>query len=203
MSRLYAVKINVTSFSRVVLVGFQQGSAVTLITNSINFFGPAVQIMANYSVCVVHSTLFTFNIGSLVNQVPFLSHSLIWFLFHKMHLFLLIQIVEFNFIFKISVQYFFNLFNFNQRVIALQYCVDQYESAMVTCMSPPTWTSLPSPIPFHPSRLNWAPDLNSLYHTANICQVSNFAYGNIYVSVLLSQFIPPSPSPSVSTSLFS
>ena len=77
VSRLYAVKINVTSFSRVVLVGFQQGSAVTLITNSINFFGPAVQIMANYSVCVVHSTLFTFNIGSLVNQVPFLSHSLI------------------------------------------------------------------------------------------------------------------------------
>ena len=74
---------------------------------------------------------------------------------------------------------------------------------MVTCMSPPTWTSLPSPIPFHPSRLNWAPDLNSLYHTANICQVSNFAYGNIYVSVLLSQFIPPSPSPAVCASLCS
>ena len=48
VSRLYDVKIYVASCSRVVLVGFQQGPAVTLITNSINFFGPAVQIMANY-----------------------------------------------------------------------------------------------------------------------------------------------------------
>ena len=30
-----------------------------------------------------------------------------------------------------------------------------------------------------------------------------FAYSNVYVSVLLSQFVPPSPSPTVSSSLFS
>ena len=30
-----------------------------------------------------------------------------------------------------------------------------------------------------------------------------FTYGNVYVSMLFSQFIPPSPSPTVSTSVFS
>ena len=36
-----------------------------------------------------------------------------------------------------------------------------------------------------------APDLSSLCHIANLHWLSNFTYGNVYVSLLLSQFIPP------------
>ena len=58
-----------------------------------------------------------------------------------------------------------------------------------------------SHLPPHPTPLGChrAPDLSSLHHTANFHWLSNFTYGNIYVSLLLSQFVPPSP---VSTSLF-
>ena len=47
----------------------------------------------------------------------------------------------------------------------------------------------------HPTPLGChrAPDLGSLRHTANFHWLSNFTYGNMYVSILLSQFIPPSP----------
>ena len=57
----------------------------------------------------------------------------------------------------------------------------------------------------HPTPLDClrAPDLSSLCHTANFHWVYNFSYGNVHVSMLLSQFVPPSPSPSVPSSLFS
>ena len=45
--------------------------------------------------------------------------------------------------------------------------------------------------------------LSSLYHTANSHWLSLFPYGNVYVSMLLSPFTPPSPSYTVSTSLLS
>ena len=43
----------------------------------------------------------------------------------------------------------------------------QHESATGIHMSPPSWTSLPSPSPSHPSRLLQSPCLSSLSHTAN------------------------------------
>ena len=46
------------------------------------------------------------------------------------------------------------------------------------------------------------PDLSSLSQTANFHGLSIFTYGNIYVSMLLSHSVSPSPSPIVSTSLF-
>ena len=68
---------------------------------------------------------------------------------------------------------------------------------------------LPFELPCHltpwptPLSCHRAPDLSSLHHTADFHWVSNFIYDNVYVSMLLFQFISSSPSPSVSTSLFS
>ena len=43
----------------------------------------------------------------------------------------------------------------------------------------------------HPTPLGChrAPDLGSLRHTANFHWLSNFTYGNVYISILLSQFV--------------
>ena len=60
-------------------------------------------------------------------------------------------------------------------------------------VSPPTWTSLPSPTPPHPSRLSQSARLSSLLYS-NFPLASYFTYGNVYVSMLLSQLVPPSPS---------
>jgi len=48
-----------------------------------------------------------------------------------------------------------------------------------------------------------APALSSLCYTANSHWLSDFTHGDVYVSMLLSQFVPPSPPRSVFTSLFS
>ena len=66
---------------------------------------------------------------------------------------------------------FYNSFISNWRIIALQYCVSFcHMSRWISTgihMSSPSWTSLLHPIPFYPSRLQRAPDLSSLSHTAN------------------------------------
>ena len=46
-------------------------------------------------------------------------------------------------------------------------------------------------------------DLSSLCHIVNSHWLSNFTHGNVYVSMLLSSFVPPSPPPTVSKGLFS
>ena len=78
-----------------------------------------------------------------------------------------------------------------------------HEPAMAICMPLPC--EPPSPLPLQPPALccHRAPDLSSLSHTANFQWLSNFTYSNVYVSTVLSQFIPPSPSLAVSTSLTS
>ena len=60
---------------------------------------------------------------------------------------------------------------------------------------PPSGTSLPSPTPSHPSRLSqntWF-ELPVLYSKFPLAIY--FTHYNVNVSMLLSQFIPPSPSP--------
>ena len=54
----------------------------------------------------------------------------------------------------------------------------------------------PSHLPPHPTPLGYhrALDLSSLHDRLNFNWLSNFTYGNVYVSMLLSQFFPPSPS---------
>ena len=57
-------------------------------------------------------------------------------------------------------------------------------------------------LPSHPSRLSQSPALRSLSHTANSCWLS-LSHVVVCVSMLRSPFVPPSPVPRVSTSLFS
>ena len=85
--------------------------------------------------------------------------------------------------------------------IVLVSATHQHESATGIRTSPPSWTSLPPPTPSQPSRLLQSHGLSSLSHTANshwLC----ILHMVMYVSVVLSQFVPPSPSPTVTTSLF-
>ena len=61
---------------------------------------------------------------------------------------------------------------FNWRIIALQCCIfstiHQHESAIGIHMAPPSWTSVPPPIPHHPpSRLSQGTWLSTLPHTTN------------------------------------
>ena len=66
----------------------------------------------------------------------------------------------------------------------------RHESAMGLYMS------TPSQLPPYPTPLccQRSLDLSSLHHTENFHWLSNFAYGNAYISALLSQFVPPCPS---------
>ena len=80
-----------------------------------------------------------------------------------------------------------NLIIFHQKIIALQYCIG-------FCHISTHHTPLGCPR---------AQNLSSLHHIPNFPWVSDFAYGNEYVSMILSQFVPLSPSPTVSKSLFS
>ena len=73
----------------------------------------------------------------------------------------------------------------------------------ISHMSPTFWTSFPPPTPSYPSRLSE----HQIRAPCIIQQIStgclNFTHGNGYISVLLSPFVPSSPSCSVSTSLVS
>ena len=51
--------------------------------------------------------------------------------------------------------------------IVLVCAIHQHESAIGIHTSPPSGTSLPPPIPYHPSRLSQRIGFNSLHHTAN------------------------------------
>ena len=78
--------------------------------------------------------------------------------------------------------------------------VQQSKSAIIIHISLPSWASLPYP---HPTPLGhhrvsgWLPVLYS-----NISPAICFTHGSVYMSMLLSPFVPLSPSPTVSTSPF-
>ena len=75
------------------------------------------------------------------------------------------------------------------------FAIQPCESAIGVHISPPF--EPPYHLPPHPTPegCRRAPDLSSLRHTANFHWLSNFKYVNVYVSMLLSQFVPLSPSP--------
>ena len=111
---------------------------------------------------------------------------------------------KYNFSISISkTENFLMYFFFSWRIIALQNCdgfcqMSTWISQGIH-MSPPPWTSGPSPSPSHPSRLQ-SPCLSSLSHTG-IC----FTYGDVSFHVTLSiqltlSFLSPSH---VHISLFS
>ena len=107
--------------------------------------------------------------------------------------------------YKRSCFFMLNLF-LNWRIIDLQYCV--VFCCTSTCIShrytyiPSLLNLLPSPTPSYLSRLSQSTGLSSLCHIAN-SHLLLILHMIIYVSMLFSQFIPPSLSPTVSISLFS
>ena len=78
----------------------------------------------------------------------------------------------------------------------------QRESAVSIHMPPPSGAFLPitTPIPTLQVITEHRVELPVLY--SNFLLALYFTYGNVYISVLLSQFVPPSPAPAVSKGLF-
>ena len=79
----------------------------------------------------------------------------------------------------------------------------QHESAVSIHMSPPSRKSLLSPTPSHASKLSQTIGFELPASYGKFALAIYFANGDVYVSMLLSQFVPPSPFPTVSRSLLS
>ena len=85
--------------------------------------------------------------------------------------------------------------------IVLVSAIHKHELQVYICPLPPVTPPIFLPILPHPTLgLSQSTGLSSLCHTANSHIVSIF-YMVIYVSTLFSQFVSPSPSPTVSASL--
>ena len=69
-------------------------------------------------------------------------------------------------------------------------------------MGPSSQSPLPLPSPSHPSGLDQCTDFECPVSCIECGQVIYFTYGNIHVSMLFSQIIPPLPFPTDSKSLF-
>ena len=77
--------------------------------------------------------------------------------------------------------------------------VQQSESTICIHISPTYWTSpLPCPRPSHPSRSSQSTRLSSLHYTVGSHYLSVLHMVSVYMSILISQFIPPHLSPPVS-----
>jgi len=84
------------------------------------------------------------------------------------------------------------------------FAIYQHGLAIGIHVPPQSWTHPPTSLPFPcPSSLSQSTGFgcpaSCIELTLGIC----FAYGNIHVSMLFSQIIPPSPFPTESKSLFS
>ena len=107
------------------------------------------------------------------------------------------------FLLKYFFNFYINVFLIGRYNIALVSAIYQHESTIGICMSPPSGTSLPPLAPFHPSRLSQRTGFEFPAASRKFPLATCFTYGNVCASMLLSHFVPPSPSPSVPTSLFS
>ena len=79
--------------------------------------------------------------------------------------------------------------------IVMVSAIHQHEMAIVIHMSPPSWISLLSLSPSYPSRLSQSTGFGFAVSYSKFPLAIYFTYGHVYVSTLLSQIIPPSPSP--------
>ena len=114
--------------------------------------------------------------------------------------------IDLHFVIKEFLQLHFPVFfNLTWRIIALQYCDFVHTSTWIShryIYVPSLLNLLPHPTPSHPFRLSQIMFELDESHSKLSLGIY-FIYGNVHVSVLLSQFAPPSPSPTLSTSLFS
>ena len=69
-------------------------------------------------------------------------------------------------------------------------------------MRPPSRSPFPPPSPTHPSGLSHCTDFECPVSCIKLGLVVYFTYGNIHVSMLFSQIIPPLPFPTESKRLF-
>ena len=101
---------------------------------------------------------------------------------------------------------FFKFIYFNWRLISLQYCSGFFHTltwiSHGCTMCSPSWTPLPPPSPCHPSGSSQCTSPEHPVSCIKPWQAICFTYDNIHVSMLLSQIIPPSPSPTQSKRLF-
>ena len=95
---------------------------------------------------------------------------------------------------------------YSWRLITLQYCGAFCHT--LTWINhgytrvPLSQTPFPPPSPSHPSGLSQSTGFECPVSRIELVLVIYFTYGNIHVSMLFSQTIPPSPSPTESKSLF-
>ena len=80
----------------------------------------------------------------------------------------------------------------------MAFAIHQHELAIGIHVSPYPPTSLP----LYPSRLSQSTGFGYLASNIELTLVIYFTYGNVYVSMLFSQIIPPSPFCTESKSLF-
>ena len=71
------------------------------------------------------------------------------------------------------------------------FTIHQNGSAIGFHLSPPSCTLLPSSSPPHPSRLSQITSFGSPALYIKLSMSICFAYGNVYVSMVFSQIIPP------------
>ena len=100
--------------------------------------------------------------------------------------------------------YFFNKFNW--RIIAFQYCdgfchtstwITHRYICVPSILKPPSMSLSALSLWVVPEHQFWVP-----FFMHQTCTGHLFTYGNVHISVLFSQIIPPSPSPTGSKSLF-
>ena len=85
--------------------------------------------------------------------------------------------------------------------IVMVLATHQHESATGIHMSPASWTFLPLSSPAYPSGLSQRTNFGCPASCIELALVIYLTCGNVHISMLFSQIIPPSPSPTESKSL--
>ena len=100
---------------------------------------------------------------------------------------------------------FFSLIYFNWRIIAFQYCggfphtftwISHRYTCVPSILNPPDTSLTP-----HPSGLSQSTNFGCLASYMELVLAICSAYGNVHVSMWISQITPPSPSPRVQKSV--
>ena len=103
----------------------------------------------------------------------------------------------------LSLVFFIIIILFNWRIIKILWwllpCIDMNQPRVYMCPHPEP--PLPPPSPSHPSGLSQYTGFEYPVSCIELGLIIYFTYGNIHVSMLFSQNIPPSPSPTESKSL--
>ena len=84
----------------------------------------------------------------------------------------------------------------------MAFAIYQHESAMGYACAPHSESPLPPPFTPYPSGLSQSTGFGCPASCIELALVIFLTYGKVHVSMLLSQIIPPSPSPTKSKSLF-